>query len=84
MNQSNFEKKFYKLMNNAIFGKTMEQIRKCVDIRLCTSARKLEKLIAKPNFKERTIFSEDLFASIFFNKPVTIGICILDISKILM
>lgn len=77
-------------MNNAVFGKTMEQIRKRVDIRICTSARKMEKLISKPNFKERTIFDENLVAvhmnktSIVFNKPVIIGMCILDVSKILM
>ena len=88
--KSNFEKNFYKLMNNAIFGKTMEQIRKRVDNKLCSNSKKIEKLVSKPDFKDRTIFSENLVAihmnktSILFNKPVTIGMSILDISKTLM
>ncbi|GFS70105.1 c2H2-type domain-containing protein [Trichonephila clavipes] len=49
--ENEFEKKFYKLMNNAIFGKTMENIRKRVYIRLCNNGEKAEKLISKPNFK---------------------------------
>lgn len=77
-------------MNNAIFGKTMENIRRRVDIRLCTNSKKAEKLIAKPNFKSRTIFSENLAAihmnktCITFDKPMIIGMSILDISKVLM
>lgn len=79
--KSVFEKHFYKLMNNAVFGK-MEQIRKPVHIRICTFARKMEKLISKSNFKERTIFDEDMVTvhmkktSIVFKKPVTIGMCL--------
>ncbi|GFV23959.1 c2H2-type domain-containing protein [Trichonephila clavipes] len=57
--ENEFEKIFYKLMNNAIFGKTMENIRKRVDIRLCNNGEKAEKLISKPNFKDRTIFCEN-------------------------
>lgn len=88
--KNNFEKNFYKLMNNAVFGKTMESLRKRVDIRLCNNDKRLEKLIAKPNFKDRTIFSENLAAihmrrtCITFNKPIIVGMCILDLSKTLM
>jgi hypothetical protein len=85
-----FEKNFYKLMNNSVFGKTMEQIRRRVDIRLCENWKKAEKLISKPNFKDRTIFCQNLIAihmnktTVTFNKPLIIGMSILDISKTLM
>ncbi|XP_023221471.1 uncharacterized protein LOC111623205 [Centruroides sculpturatus] len=65
--KNDFEKDFYKLMNNSVFGKTMENIRKPVAIRLCCNADKVEKLIAKPNFKDRTIFAKNLSA-IHMNK----------------
>ena len=84
---NDFEKDFFKLMNNSVFGKKMENIRKRVDIKLCPNERKLEKLIAKPNFESRTIFAETLVAihmkktKIVFNKPIYIGMSILDISK---
>lgn len=87
---TNFHKDFYKLMNNSIFGKTMENIRRRVDIRLCTSSKQASKLISKPNFDHRTIFSENLMAvhlkktKINFCKPIQIGMVILEISKLLM
>lgn len=68
----------------------MEDVRRRRDIRLTCSAKQAEKLIAKPNFKERTIFSPTLAAihmqkkEIYFRKPITIGMAVLDISKILM
>ena len=60
--KNNFEKDFFKLMNNSVFGKTMENIRNRKDIHLVTSEKKALKLIAKPNFKHRTIFTENLVA----------------------
>ena len=87
---SDFEKDFFKLMNNSVFGKTMENIRNRVDIKLVTDRKKAEKLSAKPNFNHCNIFSEDLVAihtkktKLVFNKPVYLGMCILDLSKILM
>ncbi|PFX20964.1 hypothetical protein AWC38_SpisGene14564 [Stylophora pistillata] len=87
---NDFEKDFYKLMNNAVFGKTMENIRKRVDVRLVNSEEKARKLANKVNFKHCTIFSEDLCAmhmgktQIYFNKPLYLGMSILDISKTLM
>ncbi|XP_067126115.1 uncharacterized protein [Centruroides vittatus] len=87
---NDFEKDFFKLMNNSVFGKTMENIRNRVDIRLCCKAKQVEKLIAKPNFKHRTIFTENLCAihmykiNIVFNKPIYVGMSILDLSKHLM
>jgi hypothetical protein len=84
---NDFEKDFFKLMNNSVFGKTMENIRNRVDIKLCSDKNKVEKLIAKPNFESATIFTENLAAihmtktNIVFNKPIYIGMSILDISK---
>ena len=88
--KNDFEKDFFKLMNNSVFGKTMENIRSRVDIRLVTNEDQARKLISKPNFQHRTIFCENLAAihmkktRLLFNKPVYLGMCILDLSKTLM
>ena len=49
--KNDFEKDFFKLMNNSVFGKTMENIRNRVDVRLVCDRKKAEKLAAKPSFK---------------------------------
>ena len=89
--KNNFEKDFYKLMNNSVFGKTMENIRNRVDVKLVNTKEKLRKLVAKPNFKgPPKIFSENLVSvhmkktSLTMNKPVYLGMCILDLSKTIM
>ena len=88
--KNNFEKDFYKLMNNSVFGKTMENIRNRVDVKLVNTKEKFKKLVAKPNFKGRKIFSENLVSvhmkktSLTMNKPVYLGMCILELSKIIM
>ena len=85
-----FEKENYKLMNNSVFGKTMENIRNRVDIRLVNNRDIAKKLVAKPNFKHLNIFSEDLAAihmkktSLTMNKPIYLGMSILDLSKTVM
>ena len=87
---NNFEKDFFKLMNNSVFGKTMENIRNRVNIKLVNDRDKAKKLTAKPNFKHLNIFCEELIAvhmkktSLIFNKPVYLGMCILDLSKTIM
>jgi hypothetical protein len=83
--KNDFEKDFFKLMNNDVFGKTVENIRNRVNIILCSNKNKVEILICKT--KSRTIFAENLVAihmeksKILFNKPIYIGMSILDISK---
>ena len=88
--KNDFEKDFFKLMDNSVFGKTMENIRNRVDIRLVNEEKHAEKLVSKPTFEGRTISSESLVAvhmkrvKIKFDKPIYVGFCILDLSKTLM
>ena len=77
-------------MNNSVFGKTMENLRKRVDVRLVTDNKKLLKMAAKPTYVSSKIFNEDLVAvhkikeTRTLNKPAYVGMCILDLSKVLM
>ena len=89
--KNNFEKDFFKLMNNSVFGKTMENIRNRVNVKLVNTEERLKKLVAKPNLKSPPkIFSENLVSvhlkktSLTMNKPVYLGMCILDLSKTIM
>ena len=85
-----FEKDFFKLMNNSVFGKTMENVRKRVDVRLITDEKKLLKMASKPTYVSSKIFNKDLVAihkikeTITLNRPAYIGMTILDLSKTLM
>ncbi|CAH1731651.1 unnamed protein product [Aphis gossypii] len=87
---NDFEKDFFKLMNNAIFGKTMESMRKRINIQLVSSEQRLQKLINRSTFKYCTTYNENLNAVslenkiIDFCKPIYIGFAVLDISKTLM
>ena len=58
--KNDFEKDFFKLMNNAVFGKTMENIRKHRDIKLVTTDQKRNKLLSEPNYYTMNYISEDL------------------------
>ena len=85
-----FEKDFFKLMNNSVFGKTMENIRRRVDVRLVTDDKKLLKYVSKPTYVSSKIFNENLVAvhkikeTLTLNRPAYVGMCILDLSKTLM
>ena len=85
-----FEKDFYKLMNNAVFGKTMENIRKHRNIKLATTDKKRIKLVSEPNYHTINLISEDLSITemkktkVKMNKPIYLGLSIFEISKILM
>ena len=88
--KNDFEKDFFKLMNNSVFGKTMENIRNRVNVKLVDTGEQFKKLTAKPNYESRKIFNENLVSvhmkktSLTMNKPVYLGMSILDLSKSLM
>ena len=85
-----FEKDFYKLMNNSVFGKTMENIRNRTDVQLVKTEERCRKLVSKPTFNSFKIFSSTLAAvhmhrtKLKFDKPVYVGLSVLDLSKTLM
>ena len=85
-----FEKGFFKLMNNAAFGKTMENVRKHRDIRLVTTDKTGNCLVSEPNYHTTKWFSECLLAiemkkiKVKMNKPVYLDLSILEISETLM
>ena len=85
-----FERDFFKLMNNSVFGKRMENIRKRQNVILIDNKKMAYKLSSKPNFEKSTIFDENLIAchmkktEVYFNKQIYVGQAILDLSKALM
>ena len=87
---NDFEKNFFKLMNNSVFGKTMENIRKHRNIKLVTTEEKYLHTVMKPNFKSGVLFGQNLMGcemgkiKVVMNKPVYLGQAILDLSKIIM
>ena len=88
--KNDFEKDFYKLMNNSVFGKTMENIRRHRNIKLVNNKEEYLKTVMKPNFKSGTLLGDDLMGcemgkvKVVMNKPVYLGQAILDLSKIIM
>ena len=88
--KNDFEKDFFKLMNNAVFGKPMENVRKNREIKLVTTDMRRSKLVSEPNYHAIKLFLENLVAIemrktiVKMNKPIYVGMGILDISKILM
>ena len=88
--KSDFLKRLYKLMNNAIFGKTMENVRNRRQIEFAMEEKRLKKLVARPTFRSKTIIStvltaiENYVTSVCLNKPIIVGQAILDLSKVLM
>ena len=88
--QNEFEKDFSKLMNNSVFGKTVENVRNHRDTKLVTSDKRKKRLVSEPNYHSHKSFSEHLMAiemkkiRVKMVKPLYLGMSILDISKILM
>ena len=88
--KNDFQKDFFKLRNNSVFGKTMENIRKHRDIKLVTTNKRRSKLVSEPNYHTMNYISEDLSiiemkkTKVKMNKPIYLGLSILEISKILM
>ena len=88
--KNDFENGFFKLRNSLVFGKPMENMRKHRDIKLVTTDEKRNKLVSEPNYHTAKHFSENLLATEMkrtkakMNKPIYLGMLILDISKTLM
>ena len=88
--KNTFEKDFFKLMNNSLFGKTMDNLRKRCNIKLVTDPREMERLAAKPTYVSHKIFHENLVAvhskliKLKLDKPSYVGMTTLDLSKTLM
>ena len=84
--KNEFEKEFFKLVNNSVFGKTMENIGNGVNVHLVTNENQARKLINKPFYHHRTIFCKKVAAihmkktRLLFDKPVYLGLSILDLS----
>ena len=88
--KNDFEKDFFKLMNNAVFGKIMENVTKHRDIKLVKTDHKRSKLVSEPNYHTMNLISENLSTiemkkvKVKMNKPIYLGLSILEISKIIM
>ena len=86
----NFEKDIFKLINNAVSGKNMKNVRKCRDIKLVTTERRRCYLVSEPNYLTTKFFTENLLAiemkktQILMNKPDYIELSILDLTKTVM
>jgi len=90
--KSDFETDFYKLMNNSVFGKTMENLLNRVDVKIVRAreANKIRKLVSDPSYTRFALFSNDMAGihmhkrRLLLSKPVYTGMAILENSKILM
>ena len=87
---NDFEKDFFKLMSNSVFGGTMENVTKQRDIKLVTKERRKNYLVSEPNYHTTKFFTGNLLRiemkkmQIRINKPVSLELSILESSKILM
>ena len=88
--KKDFEKDFFQLMNNSVFGDVMENVRKHRDIKLVTTEKKKNHLVLEPNYNSLKFFTENLMAiemrktQIFINEPVHFGLSILELSNVVM
>ena len=88
--KNDFEKDLFKLMNNSVFGKTMENIRNHKDVKLVTTDKKRNKLVSEPNYHTINLISEDLSiiemkkTKVKMSKPIYLGLSVLESSKTLM
>ena len=88
--KNDFGEDFFKLMHNSVFGKAMENVKNYRDIKLVTTNEQRDTLVSEPNYHTTKHFSENLLAmemkktDVIMNKPVYLGMSMLDISKTLM
>ena len=88
--KNDFDKDFFKLVNNSVFGKTMENVRKHRDIKIVTTDKRRSMLASEPNYHSAIYISKDLLimemkkVEVKINKPIYLDQAILDISKTLM
>ena len=88
--KNEFEKSFYKLLNNAVYGKFLQNNRKHIEVELVHTEKRLKKVVSKTNFHAFKIFNKDLTGvhlrktKVYLNKPMYVGFAIVDMSKILM
>ena len=84
------KKIFFKLMNNSVYGKTMENLRKRIKVRLVNNAKDYKKYVSRPSFVSEKIFNKNLVAIheikpvLTLDKQIYVGFTILDLSKLLM
>ena len=87
---NSFEKDFFKLMNNSVFGKTIENLRKRISVKLINNSKNYVRCVSKPDFISQKMFSKNSVAMhqikpvLILNKPIYVGFSILDLSKLLM
>ena len=87
---NDFEKDFFKLMNNAVYGQTMENIRKDRDIKLVTTDKRRNQLDSEPNYLTTKYFLKNMMAiemkktKVKMNKLIYFLMSIFNISKILI
>ena len=79
--KNDFEKEFFKFMNNTVFGKTMENVRKHRGIKLVKTDKRRNQLVSEPNYQKTFEMRK---TKVKMNKPVYLGMSILDISKTVM
>ena len=88
--KNDFEKDFFKLMNNSVFGKTMENVRNHRDIKLLTTNKSRKRLVSEPNYHSHKKSLDHLMATemkktrVKMIKPLYLSMAILDINKTLM
>ena len=88
--KTEFEKDLFKLLHNAVYGKTLENVRNHIDFELVNTPERFQKLVNKPSYKHRHIINESLVgvekekATVELDKPIYMGLSILDYSKIHM
>ena len=85
-----FSKSLYKLLNNCIYRKSIENIRKRINVKLINHKKKYQKIVNKPNFASQKIIDKNFVAVhcskkvLTLNKPISVGFCILELSKLLL